>query len=152
MLWTDKMNFFRKIFGLGKDNKKWYHKYCILQKDISENSLVCTSILLNYFGNKTKIRNLKRQFPDYKSKNGFAGIEDFCARNGIRTSKFSCSANELRDKKLPCLIYWGLERFVVLIAIENEEFCVLDPGKSRTEYNFSDFECFYCEEGLAVNP
>lgn len=143
--------FFRKFFGSSEDNKKWYHQYCVGQRDNQENNLACITVLLRFFEKKINIKTLKRQFPEHFKESSFENLIELGQKNAFQMERFSCPAIELKNIKLPCLLYWGLDRFVVLIAVENEEYCVLDPGKSRIEYNFNDFECFYCEEGISIS-
>ena len=144
------MNVIRNFFGIPPKHKKWYHQYYIRQKTVSENSLACVTILLNYFGRITHLQHLAQRFPLYIKDNNLQALHELCAKNHLHSELFTCSANELGSKKLPCLLYWKSKRFVVLIAMEDEGFCILDPGNPRVGYSFDDFECYYCEEGLAI--
>ena len=138
------------IFSRREKHKKWYHQFCVSQKSLNENCLACVAILLKFFKKDINFKKLKRDFPAHLADTTSENIIALCCENGIIAKPFSCSAIELNKIKLPCLLYWDLNRYVVLISIENDEYCVLDPAKSRIEYNFNDFECFFCEEGMLI--
>jgi ABC-type bacteriocin/lantibiotic exporter with double-glycine peptidase domain len=72
-----------------------------------------------------------------------------CKKFDLHPEIFACSASELRKMQLPCLIYWKLDRFVVLIEMDEYYFYVLDPAHNQIEFSFDDFECYFCEEGVS---
>lgn len=143
------MDLFRKIFSKTKP-QKWFYDYYVPQSSCSENNLACIAMLLKFGGNPIPNKHLcSYSRPDF-IKPTIQSIYALLESARLAPVYFNVSAKQLMQQKLPCILFWKEQRFVVLVEIIDDYFYLLDPADTRTEYYFDDFECYFCEEGLAV--
>lgn len=105
--------------------------------------------MLSQYYEPTSSQNPKHD--QYKNSNmTLADMLEACKKVSINARALSCQAQYLVDINLPCLVQWQLNRFVVLVALSDDEIFIRDPLDDRQEYTLHEFVWNYSGVVLEV--
>lgn len=145
------MNILRKFFSGKPTEFSLYGFSKINQVKKGEDGFTCVAMLLKHFGDKIEMKEFRKIHTDYLQLSNIEAIANFCTINKVKTSVFTGHYSQLKEKKLPCIIYWRMRGFAILVHIDGEKYTVFDPGNAQVEYRADEFECYYCEQALLIS-
>jgi ATP-binding cassette subfamily B protein len=99
----------------------------------------CVRMVAKYHGKHYNADTL-RQFAGF-SKQGVSllGISETAEKIGFRTRGVQISFDKLQLVPLPAILHWNQNHFVVLVAVNNKEVKIADPGEGIISYQKAEF-------------
>lgn len=110
-------------FGLGSGRTR-----LVLQSEAAECGLACIAMIANYHEFDIDLVSLRERFPISTLGQDFDDLVDIAGHIGLASRALRAEVHELSDVELPCIIHWGINHFVVLSAIKDSRFLILDPA------------------------
>lgn len=144
------VNLLRDFFCIKKNSGPDYGIKRIAQVKEGEDGITCVAMLLNYFGQETSIKALRKKYPKFLNITSVEELANLCTANNLKTQQFHGNYLEIKKLSSPSIIYWRMERFAVLLGVDHEKYLVFDPANERIEYQEYEVECYYCEIALQV--
>lgn len=144
------MNIIRKFFNGKSVEFSLYGFSRINQVKRGEDGFTCVVMLLKHFGEKIEIKEFRKIYKNFLQLGDIVAIANFCSINKVKTRVFNGHYSSLKEEKLPCIIYWRMKGFAVLVNVSDEKYTVFDPANAQVEYRTDEFECYYCEQALLI--
>ncbi|WP_159566135.1 peptidase domain-containing ABC transporter [Budvicia diplopodorum] len=117
---VDKLNFsFRKKVPV------------ILQAEASECGIACLSMVCGYYGMNIDLFNFRNRFGCGSQGVTFSSLAKIAEQAKLKSRALSLDLDELKQLKLPCVLHWGMNHYVVLVAVRRSSFVVHDPGMGK---------------------
>lgn len=124
----------------------------LLQQDPTECGAVSLSILLQYHGRYVPLAELRQACGVSRDGSDAANLVRAAGRYGLLAKGFKKGLEALKGVQLPVIIFWNFEHFLVLEAIENDQFWLNDPAIGRRCVDLEAFDSGYTGVVLTMAP
>lgn len=124
----------------------------ILQSEQSECGLACIAMIASYHGYDIDLASLRRHFPVSASGLSFDEMAEISGDIGLNSRALRADIEELGEVSLPCVIHWGGNHFVVLKAIKNNYYSIVDPEFGERKIKVDDFRRHFTGVLLELYP
>lgn len=124
----------------------------IQQAESQECILACLTMIAQYHGHSSSLRELRSRFP-FLSRGGtlrdlleIARSLDFFPR-AVRVELPS-----LKDLQMPCIIHWSFNHFVVLESVQGQKIIISDPAVGRRRVSLDAFSKSFTGIAVELSP
>ena len=120
------MSIFDQIsFGVGR------RLPLLLQTEATECGLACLGMVASYYGHRTDIASLRRQFAISLKGVTLASLLKMANSLELATRPLKLDLEHLSQLRLPCILHWNFNHFVVLKEVNNKVIVIHDPAVGR---------------------
>ncbi|GCF09574.1 peptidase domain-containing ABC transporter [Dictyobacter arantiisoli] len=124
----------------------------ITQMNIVECGAACLAMLLCYYGRKTSVNDIRRQY-DIGRDGLSARVIVQAARNyGLRVRAISIQQNDFRFVTLPAIVHWEFNHFIVVERWTPQYVDVIDPSSGRKRLTAEQFNDGFTGVILMMEP
>lgn len=112
--------------------------------------LACVALLL---GHHNCVYSIAVLIASYEIVDAYIGVQQITAilsDNGLKARALHCPFEELSELGLPTILQWNTNHYVVLAAVESNNFVIFDPTTGCRRLNRADFEIQYCEIAIEL--
>ena len=135
-----------------KDTIKKFDSQFVQSAEVGCDGLACVKMILGFYESPATIEDLQLSNPDSVSAINLSSMVSIFNAYSYKTRALECQVAELSQISLPCILYWDMNRFVVLAALNEEHFVVYDPAAKKQIYQLRDFSSHYCGILLETIP
>ena len=112
----------------------------------------CLAMILNYYGRKTTIAEVRESCS--LGRDGLSGLTIVRASRdfGLRVRAYSIDIDQIRYLTLPAIVHWGFNHFVVLESLSSRWAKIVDPGRGRIRITLDEFKDEFTGVILTFEP
>lgn len=103
----------------------------ILQTEIAECGLACLAMIINYFGRRIDMSELRRISPVTLKGMTLAQLTRIAEVHGLAARPVRLELSAMAELNVPCILHWGMTHFVVLRQVKRGGIDIHDPGTGR---------------------
>lgn len=124
----------------------------ILQMEATECGAVALAIILAYYGKYVPLEDMRVLCDVSRDGSNAASILQAARRLGLKANGYKVEIDKLASLTFPMIIYWQLNHFVVLEAIEKNHAYINDPASGRRKVDWDEFDVSYTGIVLLCSP
>lgn len=103
----------------------------VVQGQAAECGLACMAMVLGAYERAWDLPSLRRRFPELGAGCSLRQLSELADQLGFASRGLRTEPCWLRDLKLPAILHWGMDHFVVLVAVGRRSCVVHDPAVGR---------------------
>ena len=111
-----------------------------LQTAVNECALACLAMVAACYDGATDLATVRRRFPDFVQGMTLKRLSDCAQSLGLTSRGLRCEPADLRNLRRPAILHWGLDHFVVLVAVRRKGCVVHDPAVGRCLRSWSELD------------
>ena len=120
------------IFG----NKKIKEIY---QSEMADCGIACVTMILNYYGKKYSLQDLKNKYTSSISGSSLNDLIKISKNEDLIALPYEIEEEDIKDINTPCIAHWNDNHFVVISKITDTKVTIYDPANGKMTYNMSEF-------------
>ncbi len=124
----------------------------MLQSEVTECGLACIAMIADYYGYKTDILTLRRQFPVSMKGSTFQDLVNICQRLHLMTRALKLDLEDLKLLRTPAILHWNLDHFVVLKEVTNKYVYIHDPAVGAVRYTVQETSKHFTGVAMEIIP
>ncbi len=117
-----------------------------------ECGLACLTMILNYYGSRVSLPELRKRTGIGRDGLSALGIAEVARREGMRVRAISLPRNDFRFVKLPAIVHWEFNHFLVLERWARGHAGVVDPATGRRRLAHDEFDDSFTGVLLVLEP
>ncbi len=98
------------------------------QAQSTECGLACVGMIAHYFGYKTDLLTLRKQFQTSLKGATLKDVMGVARALGLSTRALRLDMTDMNQLKLPCVLHWEFNHFVVLKKVYKDKIVIHDPA------------------------
>lgn len=122
----------------------------ILQLQQTECGLCCVNMIMNFFGHKETIFNLRNQFEVGRDGLNLSQLKFILEKYKIKSKIYKANLKGLKKLKLPIIGLWEEKHFVIIERIKKNQIIIIDPAEGRKVISIEQFENSF--SGIILKP
>jgi len=124
----------------------------ILQSERTECGLACIAMIAGYFGQRTDLNSLRRQYP--VSARGASLSDIMTTAQGLQliTRPLKLDLDSLQHLQLPAVLHWDMTHFVVLKRVSRKGIVIHDPAVGIRRYTLAECSGHFTGIALEMTP
>ena len=125
----------------------------IEQMSQTECGLCCCLAILQYYGSKEQLLDLRRIAECGRDGYSFKKLSYILGIHGMETKSYRLkSMNAIHSLPLPCIAYWENKHFVVIYKVTDKSISIMNPARGYEKYTFAEFEEHFSNAVLVTGP
>lgn len=124
----------------------------ILQAERTECGLACVAMVAGYFGHRTDLNCLRRDFPVSARGASLSDVMATAQSLQLHTRPLKLDLEDLRQLQLPAILHWDMTHFVVLKKVSKKNIVIHDPAIGVRRYTLSEVSRHFTGVALEVTP
>ncbi|WP_422118147.1 peptidase domain-containing ABC transporter (plasmid) [Bacillus thuringiensis] len=124
----------------------------VLQLQQTECGLCCSNMILNYYGSRETIFNLRNEFEVGRDGLSLSQLKQLFLKKGFISKIYKADISGLKKLQLPAIIYWENKHFVVLEEISDKKIKIIDPAEGKRKLTTEEFLNSFSHLVLEVVP
>ncbi len=124
----------------------------LMQMDATECGAVCLAMILNYYGHKTNVAEVRRRCGVGRDGLSALAIVRGARDYGLRVRAISLQQNDFRFVMLPAIIHWEFNHFVVVERWTAKHVDLVDPSLGRRRVDAAEFDRNFTGVVLLLEP
>lgn len=124
----------------------------ILQAERAECGLACVAMVATYFGCKTDLNSLRRDFPVSGRGVNLAGVMATAQSLQLSTRPLKLELEDLSRLQLPAILHWDMTHFVVLKGVSRKAVVIHDPAAGCRRYTLAECSRHFTGVALEMTP
>lgn len=124
----------------------------IPQETATECGLACLAMVLDFYGWRGGLAELRRHLGDGQQPLTLAGLSRAASRMGLAARPVSLRFNELRALRRPAILHWRFDHFVVLEKVGRGWLTLHDPAIGRRRVEFAEVDSAFTGIALELQP
>jgi len=134
--------------------RKWCRRRVPLLSQMSavECGAVCLAMVLNYYGRKTTIAELRVRCGLGRDGLSALGIVKAARSYGMRVRAISLQRNHFQHVTLPAIVHWEFNHFVVVERWTRKYVDVVDPARGRRRLTSAEFDNSFTGVVIMLEP
>ncbi|KIE06022.1 Uncharacterized protein NF27_CF00060 [Candidatus Jidaibacter acanthamoeba] len=124
----------------------------ILQTEVTECGLACLAMIANYYGYKTDLLTLRRQFSTSLRGSKLLDLINIGKKLFLLSRPLKLELHDLSKLKTPCILHWDLDHFVVLKDIIGNKVIIHDPAVGIMKYTLAEVSKHFTGVALELIP
>lgn len=124
----------------------------ILQAERTECGLACIAMVVTYFGHKTDLNYLRRDFPVSGRGASLADIMHTAQKLKLSARPLKLELDDLHSLQLPAVLHWDMSHFVVLKRITRRGIVIHDPAVGIRQYTLAETSRHFTGIALELTP
>jgi ATP-binding cassette, subfamily B, bacterial CvaB/MchF/RaxB len=103
----------------------------VLQADVVECGIACLTMVASGFGVEVDLPTMRRRYPPSMRGTSLLEVANAAVDLGLRPRALQANPGDLAQAIAPAILHWEMNHFVVLLAVENDNFLIADPAVGR---------------------
>ncbi|MDG1640901.1 peptidase domain-containing ABC transporter [Klebsiella huaxiensis] len=103
----------------------------IIQSEASECGIACLSMVCGYYGLEIDLFNFRQRFGSSSQGVTLLELSKVAEQANLKNRALTLDLDEIKQLKLPCILHWGMNHYVVLVAVKRSSFIVHDPALGK---------------------
>lgn len=103
----------------------------IIQSEASECGIACLSMVCGYYGLEIDLFNFRQRFGSSSQGVTLLELSKVAEQANLKNRALTLDLDEIKLLKLPCILHWGMNHYVVLVAVKRSSFIVHDPALGK---------------------
>ncbi|MEX2333554.1 MAG: peptidase domain-containing ABC transporter [Pseudohongiella sp.] len=124
----------------------------ILQAERAECGLACIAMISGYFGQKTDLNSLRRDYPVSARGASLADVMATAQSLQISPRPLKLDLDDLRNLQVPAILHWDMTHFVVLKRVSRKGVVIHDPAIGVRSYSLAECSRHFTGIALEVTP
>jgi ATP-binding cassette subfamily B protein len=124
----------------------------VLQMAKTECGLASLAMILNYYGHRTLLSDLRLQFGVSRDGASVLGIVKAARACGLRVKTFSLQHNDFSRIPLPAIAHWEFNHFVVVERWSHKHVDIVDPAYGKRRLSYEDFDLSFTGIIVTLEP
>ncbi len=130
----------------------WNKLPIIIQSETAECGLACLAMVANYYGYRTDMLSLRRQFNMSIEGVTLHDVMQFADKLALSTRPLRIELNDLVDIKKPCILHWDMNHFVVLKKVDSKHIVIHDPAIGERKLTLAQASKHFTGVALELSP
>lgn len=133
--------------------KNWVRRVPeMFQLNNNECGLVCLGMVLNFYGYKTGINELREQCAAGRGGISALTLVKTARAYGCRVRAITIQQSDLRGITLPAIAHWGFNHFVVVERWSTKGIEIIDPALGRQKLGQTEFDNNFTGVLILIEP
>lgn len=128
------------------------HVPVILQSESAECGLACLAMIMGYHGHPIDIATFRYQQCTSPRGTNLQTMKEIAERVGLDTRAVRLDLDDLDKLILPCILHWGMNHFVVLVARKRQSVIIHDPARGRRVIQSRELSSEFTGIALEISP
>lgn len=125
----------------------------IEQMNQTECGLCCTLAILQYFGSKEKLIDLRRDIECGRDGYSLANLRSLFESRGVAVKTYSAkSIRALKGVVLPCIAFWDKKHFIVVEKVTENKVHIMDPARGYQKLTYEEATEHFSNAILIPSP
>lgn len=124
----------------------------IRQAAASECGLACLAMVASFYGRRTELGTLRREYPVSLKGATLATVMEIAARLGLVGRPLRLEIEQLRGLRVPAMLHWDMNHFVVLRQAGRSSLIVHDPAFGARRYSLAEASKHFTGVALELTP
>lgn len=124
----------------------------IMQAERTECGLACVAMIAGYFGQKTDLNFLRRDYPVSARGANLADIMATAQRLQLSTRPLRLELEDLQQLQLPAVLHWDMTHFVVLKRVSRKGIVIHDPAVGLRRYSLTETSRHFTGIAVEIMP
>ncbi|WP_058912475.1 peptidase domain-containing ABC transporter [Entomohabitans teleogrylli] len=124
----------------------------ILQSEASECGIASLSMICGYYGMEIDLFNFRQRFGHSSQGATLLELSKIAEQANLKNRALSLDLDEIRQLKLPCILHWGMNHYVVLVAVKRSSFVVHDPALGKRIVGVQEMSNYFTGVALELWP
>lgn len=122
------------------------------QTEAAECGLACLAMLMTYYGKRTDLARLRRQWPLSMKGLTLGQLIEMASEAGLSARPLRLEPADFGSLAIPCMLHWRLDHFVVLEKINRKSVTIVDPAIGRLKVGNAELSRCFSGVALEVIP
>ncbi len=124
----------------------------VVQAERTECGLACVAMIASYFGYRTDLNSLRRDFTVSSRGANLSEIMSIARRLQLDPRPLKLELNDLRHLQLPAILHWDMTHFVVLKRVTRKGLDIHDPAVGVRRYTLAETSRHFTGIALEMVP
>jgi ATP-binding cassette subfamily B protein RaxB len=124
----------------------------ILQAERTECGLACLAMVATFFGFKTDLNYLRREFPVSGRGASLTELMQTAQSLQLIPRPVKLELDDLQNLQLPAVLHWDLTHFVVLKRVTRTGIVIHDPAVGKRHYTLAETSRHFTGIALELTP
>jgi ATP-binding cassette subfamily B protein RaxB len=124
----------------------------VLQAEATECGLACLAMVAGHHGHEIDLATLRARHPQSGRGATLAELMKLAGRLDLAARPLRVEPEQLAELPLPCVLHWGFNHFVVLVACGGRRAVILDPATGRREMTLQELGEHFTGIALELIP
>lgn len=124
----------------------------LMQMDATECGATCLAMLLNYYGRKTSVSEVRQRCGSGRDGLTARALVTVARAYGLRTRAISLQEPDFRFITLPAIVHWSFNHFVVVEHWSPRAVHIVDPALGRRRISTAEFDANFTGVVLLFEP
>ena len=124
----------------------------ILQMENMECAAACLGMILDYYGKKVPIEELRQECGVTKNGVNAAYLAKAAMHHGLEVKAFRVEPQQLKTANLPSIIHWNMDHFIVLCSFSKKGALVADPAVGLRTVSYEELNIYFTGIVLEFSP
>lgn len=124
----------------------------ILQAERAECGLACIAMVAAYFGCKTDLNTLRRDFPVSGRGANLTDVMTTAQSLQLTARPLKLELEDLQQLQLPAVLHWDMTHFVVLKSVNRKGIVIHDPAAGSRRYTWAECSRHFTGVALELMP
>src|SRR5581483_2442751 len=124
----------------------------LMQMDATECGAACLAMLLNYYGRKTSVSEVRQRCGSGRDGLTARTLVTVARAYGLRTRAISLPQGDFRFVTLPAIVHWSFNHFVVVERWSPRAVDLVDPALGRRRVSANEFDANFTGVVLMLEP
>src|SRR5581483_7662416 len=124
----------------------------IRQLNATECGAACLAMILNYYGRKTSIAEVREHCGPGRDGLSALTIVQAARDYGLRVRAVSLKENDFRFIKLPAIIHWQFSHFLIVERWSTKHVDIVDPANGRWRLDTDEFDTSFTGIVIMLEP
>lgn len=133
-------------FGFGKKVP------VVLQVEAAECGIACLAMVLGYYGHKIDLATLRRRYSVSIQGVTLRSMVQAADSLGFTSRAVRLELDDLSKLRTPCILHWGMNHFVVLVSVKDNQVTINDPAVGRRTVQMSEVSREFTGVALEILP
>lgn len=130
-----------------------FHKMAIvIQSEVAECGLACLAMICSYHRFETDLSSLRHRFTISSKGTTLKDLMQMASSLKLATRALRIEIEDISHLQLPCVLHWNMSHFVVLTAIKNNSYIIVDPSVGERKVDKKEFEGQFTGVALELMP
>jgi ATP-binding cassette subfamily B protein RaxB len=124
----------------------------ILQTEIAECGLASLAMVLDHYGYRNTLQDLRRRFSLSLKGASLKSVMGMAQSLGFQTRALRLDMEEITQLKTPCILHWDLDHYVTLAKAAKTHITIYDPASGIKKLSYEEASRHFTGVALELIP